>query len=946
MKLKNSYVLLMAMAIFLLVSIGSACASEDVAADSDVQLASADDSVALTSDIEEVDDNVVSSGDTTQKTNTTITATTGDKQKFGYDEEKNITVTVKDNESNVINGLSKNNFNITEGKTSIAFSYTNANITILDKLAAGTHNLTISYLGNETYNPSKTNYLLKVYGNKTLEDVPTVVNADGTTVKIPARLTDGVENYTDLKHYTNITYDDDNQEIYDWTFDGTAITINSIKAVPANLTINYTANGASIIKKVQVKYQTTLTINPTMIEINEGQNATFIVTVTGPNGKLNITKENLTITKSVAINKFNASTGEVTLTGLKKGIYNLTLTFKGNAVNDTSKANVIINVHGASEINTNGTSVNVNSTKKGEIQIINITDGVDTFDFNKSNTKINVTYKDGNATKTIEVTNWDIVNGTIKFELENGNFTTANLTITYNETTTKNVTLNRIYNALIIAKTIENEYKDGNFTFQLVDVDDNNAPLAGKSISLYTTGNIRAGFAATTDKNGIASFKNANLYEFDQSSTTLAMHELKVGDHAVEIQASGNVNVTNNKDKKLKTNLTVTKANLNIKIDPFEEEFGTTKKVKITVTNAKSGAPATGVILHLYMPQTSGKDYYFQTNANGTSEIVVSGLVSGTYDVTVSNNDTTNMNKKEVKGTITILPKPVVINAKDVTIYYNTGTTSTIKITDKATGKAVAGAIILVQIDKDVNKTYLFQANSKGEVSFSASLPVGKHSMAVSTADTRYKGTTVTKTITVKKASAKITAKKVTTYYKGGKYFTIKLTNTKNGKPIYDAKLNVKIYVSKNKYYNYNGTTGANGQLKLLIDLKPGKYKVEVLGADAKDFTAKQVTSKIVVKKAPAKLTPKKLTAKKGAKKYFKVTVTNKKTKKAISGVKVKMKVYTGKKAKSYTAKTNAKGIAKILTNKLKAGKHKVVVTSANKYVKAKKAKSTIKIKK
>ena len=44
--------------------------------------------------------------------------------------------------------------------------------------------------------------------------------------------------------------------------------------------------------------------------------------------------------------------------------------------------------------------------------------------------------------------------------------------------------------------------------------------------------------------------------------------------------------------------------------------------------------------------------------------------------------------------------------------------------------------------------------------------------------------------------------------------------------------------------------------------------------------------------------------------------------------------------------KTNKKGVAKLSTAKLKVGKHKVVVTSANKYVKAKKAKSTIKIKK
>ena len=186
--------------------------------------------------------------------------------------------------------------------------------------------------------------------------------------------------------------------------------------------------------------------------------------------------------------------------------------------------------------------------------------------------------------------------------------------------------------------------------------------------------------------------------------------------------------------------------------------------------------------------------------------------------------------------------------------------------------------------------------------------------------------------------SKTIQAKSITKYYKGSTQYTATFLD-ENGNPL--ANTNVKITANG---VTYTKKTNAQGVASLPINLKPGTYKVVVAGADSKDFTAEEVTSKIVIKKAPAKLTPKKLTAKKGAKKYFKVTVKNKKTKKVIKGVKVKIKVYTGKKAKTFTAKTNAKGIAKILTNKLKVGKHKVVVASADKYVTAKKAKSTIKI--
>ena len=947
MKLKNSYVLLMAMAIFLLISIGSVCASEDIAADSDIELESADTDIVLTNDIPEVSNDAVLSEDAQEKTNTTITATS-DEDKYEYNAEKNITVTVKDNESNIITGLNESNFNIMEGKNSIKFSYNNTKITILDKLTVGIHNLTIIYKGNETYNSNTTNCILKVYGNKTLEDVPAVVDTTGTTVEIPVRLTDGIDNYTDLNESnTNITYSNNNTSISGWTYDGKVITINNIATVPTNLTINYTSNGTPIIKKVQVRNKTILNITQTIVEINEGENATFTVTVYGADGitRLNITKDDLTITPS-ANYKFNETTGNLTLTGLKKGVHNITVTYKGNDVNNTSNGNVIINVRGTIEINPATTSVNVNSTKIVEIKINNITNGVDTFDFNTSNINITVSYKDGHTTKNITYNGLTIENNTIKITLENGNFTTATLTITYNETTTKNVTLNRIYNVKIIALNTENEYKDGNFTFKLVDVDDGEKPLANQTVSLDTGGNIRARFSAKTNDRGIASFKTVNLYIFEQNSSSLKINELTVGNHTVELQTSGALKLKNNNTETgaYRTNLTVTKATIKIVIDPYKEYYGSTKKVKITVTNANNGDPVQGIILHLYMPQTSGKDYYFQTNVNGTSEIIVSGLVGGDYSVTVSNNDTKNINNASANGTITIIPIPVKIAiTSSLSIYYNSGSTATIKITDKATGKAMAGVYVLVQIDKD--KNYLFQTDSKGQISFAASLPVGKHPITVSTADNRYKGASVSKTITVKKASATIKAPKVTDYYKGVKYFTVKLINSKTKKAMYDAKINIKVFISKNRYYNYNGRTGSNGQIKLVLDsLKPGTYNVVVAGADSKSFTAQKVTSQIVIKKAPTKLIPKKLTAKKGAKSYFKVTIKNSKTKKVIKGVKVKIKVYTGKKAKTYTAKTNSKGIAQISTSKLKLGKHKVIVTSANKYCVAKQARSYIKM--
>ena len=1127
------------MTILLLISVGSVCASENITADNDAELTSAEADVVLE---EEPSDDVISENGTGEDTtpqetiNTTITVES-EKEKFSYDEDKNFTVTVKDNESKDVENITSNNLTVYEGNKSIGFTYNNSILSITDKLAVGNHSLIINYLGNANYTNSSFTFLLKILGNKTLE-APSTVVSDGNTIEIPnVKVFDGVDYLAISKDglTLNLTYTDKNGNISsiiisDFNLENGTISFNkNIEFVAASISLNYT--DAVNTKDVIIKLGTSVNANDAKIRDTEDKNITVNI-VDGQNNPLNITKSDLKILENGKEVNFDYNNSIITIKSLAIGEHALTITFIGNQTYNESSKKITVKIWGNQTINpqktayidegkwaeiylnltdgvdlvnvdlsklkvtlfykqgnstqnvtlmpadivlgednqtikiqvteafdtayaniayaaaennltakvtlkvkttinsedpiTKGTdekiefniivtgsdgnkinvtankiqvlnndkavkfeynnsvitltdkftygtynftikylgddtygestsnrlltvyginatsSINVNSTKKGEVNIT-IINGNETVNITKEDISLNVTYKVDNDTKTIEISEYTFVNGTISFTLADGNFTTATLTITYNNST-KNVTINRIYNVKIEAVTISNEYKSGNFTFKITDIDDASVSLKGKSVSLYTTGNIRAGFTGTIDENNMVNYRTRNLYIFDQSSGSFEMKELTVGKYAVEISTSNPLISTS-----LKVNLTITKANINIVIDKFKEEYGTTKKVKITVTNAKTGEAVSGIILKLSMPQTSGKTYYFQTNTNGTSEITVSQLVGGTYDMTVQNNDTKNINKKTVKGSITITPKPVVITAKSFTMRYNSGTTQTIKITDKKTGKAINGAILLVKFDNNKKKTYLVQTNSKGIFKLSSipglDLAVGKHKMTISTADTRYKGSTVTKTITVKKASAKITAKKVTAYYKGGKYFTVKVTNKQNKHAIYNAKVNIKIFVSKNRFYNYSGSTGTNGVIKLsLNNLKPGSYKVVVSGIDSKNFAAKKVNSKIVVKKAPTKFISKKLTAKKGAKKYFKVTAKNKKTKKVIKGIKIKIKVYTGKKYKTYTVKTNKKGIAQISTKSLKVGTHKVVIKSANKYCVAKTTKSSIKI--
>ena len=105
MKLKNSYILLIAIAI-LLVSVGSVCASEDIAADSDIGLADDGTDIILAED----------GSDATQDKITTKIVSEDVKVKDT--ETKNINVTVNDNESNPITITAKN-LTVAEGNKTI-----------------------------------------------------------------------------------------------------------------------------------------------------------------------------------------------------------------------------------------------------------------------------------------------------------------------------------------------------------------------------------------------------------------------------------------------------------------------------------------------------------------------------------------------------------------------------------------------------------------------------------------------------------------------------------------------------------------------------------------------------------------------------------------------------------------------------------------------------------
>ena len=693
------------------------------------------------------------------------------------------------------------------------------------------------------------------------------------------------------------------------------------------------------------------------VKIKENATQKIDVTVKDNESKaIKITNKNLTVTEGTAKLNFTYKNSAITLSNpLAKGKHTLNITYLGNDVYKNSTKKIVLSVFGDYTLDLKSTTyVNPNTTK---VEVpIKVTNGVDNKKPSKDNFNVKISYKDDSGkTNSINISEFDYKTEKLIFNAQLlDNIKDYNMKITYTDNETKLSSSSKLIILTpikVIPVTTETDYQDGNFSFKIVD-NKTGEILANKKVSVsgkygnssiywdikQSGGSISLSTSKTftTDSNGTITIQNINFYpDLLFSSNTIYA---PVGTYELTISGSEDLTGTckaTAKIKKIKSKITV---------KPFNENYGTTKKLTITVVNEKTGNPISGATVFFNITDANKKEVVFTTTGSNNTTVKVNTLTTndkgsvelpagsllGIYSVYV-NTSSNNYDKSANKSTITVT----------IPVKYTISKTGIITVTNKITGKTLAGAYVKVKFDNDKNKEFYAISDNNGKIKITT---VGKHKIAVSNGDNRCKGSQVTKTITNKKITAKCSAPKVTTYYKGDKVFTVKLTNSKKD-PIYDAKLDIKLFITSSRYYSYKGATGVDGQIRLTLDsLNPGTYKVVITSGDTKSFALKKVTSKIVIKKAPAKLTPKKLTAKKGAKKYFKVTVKNTKTKKVIKGVKVKIKVYTGKKYKTYSVKTNSKGIANLNVKSLKVGTHKVVVNSGNKYVTAKAAKSTIKI--
>ena len=317
-------------------------------------------------------------------------------------------------------------------------------------------------------------------------------------------------------------------------------------------------------------------------------------------------------------------------------------------------------------------------------------------------------------------------------------------------------------------------------------------------------------------------------------------------------------------------------------------------------------------------------NYRICSDKEGVASLSLSGFSNGTYKMIVFfENEDYDIGKMNYTLILGKLDSKVSFSANVVFEYNRVGS-----IYVKVEGGTLKRENIKVLNHPNAN------IDLNGEVVSISGLPVGSYTLSVETTpDDMHLPTVGTIGITVKKAVAVIKASKLTVALKKGTYWTIKLVDAKTNAPIPNMKLTLKVYTGS-KFRTVSITTNSRGEAKYKTStLSKGNHKVIVSGSHP-DYSFNTVTSSIKVIKPKAlkfKL-HKRVNDKDGS--LISYVVKDKKTKKGVNGIKIKLLIYTGKKVKTVTLKTKKKGkfngAMGFATNELSVGKHKVVIVPAS----------------
>ena len=404
----------------------------------------------------------------------------------------------------------------------------------------------------------------------------------------------------------------------------------------------------------------------------------------------------------------------------------------------------------------------------------------------------------------------------------------------------------------------------------------------------------------TDSSNLIADNDELSLSNFEGNDADLILETSFDDDNTLQkdatdvIQASGENSTTNT--TKLKTKLETSNTHYS----------KSSTVVKITLKDI-NGTLLENQTVSLTL---NSKTYKATTDGNGRAYFTTPSLKQGTYSVTAKYNGDSQYIKSSISSKIKVVSSISCANMK---------TTYAANKNYTATFYKDNGYLKDTNVKITLNgKTYTVKTNSKGVAQISvAKLSPGTYKIKLYNS---YSKETVTKTITVNKASSKITASNKYILPKTKSSYSVVLKNSKNV-VLKNAKVNFK-YNKK----DVTVSTDANGKATISIPaLSKGTYTITYKYNGNSKYKASSGTKKLYVKDSTTTLTASDLKMQYNDGSSFSVKATDS-SKKALVNKTIKI-TFNGK-TKSVT--TNSKGTAKLAIGNVKPGTYNIKCVYSN----------------
>ena len=799
----------------------------------------------------------------------------------GKDQVVNVTYNETENYSSIYNDNTK----VTVNKATPNISDVNAtDATYPDDVVV---NITTDTPGNYTIKIGNTTKEVTLIAGENTVNITGVTPGKDQVINVTFKET---ENYNSAIN--------DNAKV---TVDKATPNISKVNATdsvyPEDVVVNITTDtpGTYIIKIGNTTKEVNLTAGENTVNITgvtPGKDQVVNVTFKETENYTSVVNDNAKVTVDKATPKLNVTVN------------------KENYPNDV-RVNVTSDYNGTVEITIGNVTKQVNVTAgvptevimpevpAGENQTVNVTyleneicnsavNDTNKINVNKYEPKINVTVNDDNYPPSINVTS-DV---TGEYTIHVGDVTKK---VTLEAGKTQTVTLEGLTPSqtpyVINVTSVENPnyYAAVNDT---VDIQVNKGTpnlnvTTGESKYPNVTVNVTSdvnGTVNVTLSNGTNNItKQVNVTAGE--TVSVPFEGVTPGDYNVEAKYIENDDYTEAiKD----TKLTVEQGEpeLNVTSDTVEGENAT-----VTVDVPKDATGNVTVTIN-------GTDYN-GTIENGTVKITGPVLPAGDTNATVKYSGDSNYAGKTTNATIHV--KKVLVIGEDMKRGWDSPYDYQAKLVDED-GNPISGKNMTFTVD---GKQYNATTDKNGIAQMTTSkLDVGTYDVVITNPVTGEN--TTQKTTIVKRL---LENKDLTKDYESSKHYTV-LAIGDDGNPV---GAGVQVDIETNGV-TYNVKTDKNGYATLSIRLIPKSYTITSV------YHNTAVKNKIVVKQT-LKLVKKTVTVKKGKKLVLKATLKWT-SGKAIKGKTIKFKF----KGKTYKAKTNSKGLAKVtikkkVTKKLKKGK-------------------------